>query len=249
LKFTGDKIQILESRTHGLILNTETIPGNEWDGERLAPMVEEVINRHGIIPKQVVGDSSYGTGENRQRIQGMQILLTAPIQKSSNPAGLLENDWFVYDEKMDEVTCPQGYSTSKKVRNNPGQGYQFKFDAKTCKACPLFQQCTTNKKGRTVFISDYYEIMEQGRSYNQTEAGQSALRARYEVERTNHQAANHQGLRKPRTRGREPLRIMAKLTAMVINLKIMVKKLAEPIMPFYRFKKYENRIKAPVCPN
>jgi len=249
LKFTGDKIQVLESRKHGLILNTEPIPGNEWDGDRLVPMVEEVINRHGIVPKQVVGDTAYGTGENRQKIQEMQILLTAPIQKYTNPTGLLENDWFVYDAKLDGVTCPLGYSTSKKVRNNPNQGYQFKFEAGTCKACPMFEQCTTNEKGRTVFISDYYEIMEQGKSFNQTEAGKNALRARYDVERTNHEAANHQGLRKPRTRGRESLRITSKLTAMVINLKIMVRKLAEPIKPFYRFKKCENRVKAPVCSN
>jgi hypothetical protein len=247
LKFTGDKIQVLESRENGLILNTEPIPGNEWDGDRLVPMVEEMINRHGIVPKQVIGDTAYGTGENRQKITEMHILMTAPIQKNSNPTGLLEIDWFVYDAKLDEVTCPLGNSTSKKVRNNPNQGYQFKFEEKTCHACPMFEQCTTNEKGRTVFISDYYEIMEQGKSFNQTEAGKSALRARYDVERTNHQAANHQGLRKQRTRGRESLRITSKLTAMVINSKIMVSKLAAPIKPFYRFKKYENRVKAPVC--
>jgi IS5 family transposase len=71
LKFTGDKIQILESRKHGLILNTEPIPGNEWDGDRLVPMVEAVIDRHGIVPKQVIGDTAYGTGGNRQTIQGI----------------------------------------------------------------------------------------------------------------------------------------------------------------------------------
>lgn len=249
MKFTGDKIQVLESRQNGLILDTEPIPGNEWDGDRLVPMVEEVIKRHDIVPKQVIGDSAYGTGENRQKIQEMQILLTAPIQKNSNPTGLFEHDLFVYDAKLDEVTCPLGYSTSKKVRNNKSQGHQFKFDAQTCKACPLFEQCTTNEKGRTLFISDFYEIMEQGRSYNQTKAGKLALRDRYDVERTNHEAANHHGLRKPRTRGRESLRITSKLTAVVINIKIMVKKLAEPIQPFYRFKKCENRVKAPVCPN
>lgn len=230
-------------------MDTEPIPGNEWDGDRLVSMVEEVINRHDIVPKQVIGDSAYGTGENRQNIQEMQILLTAPIQKNSNPTGLFEHDLFVYDAKLDEVTCPLGYSTSKKVRNNKSQGHQFKFDAQTCKACPLFEQCTTNEKGRTLFISDFYEIMEQGRSYNQTKAGKLALRDRYDVERTNHEAANHHGLRKPRTRGRESLRITSKLTAVVINIKIMVKKLAEPIKPFYRFKKCENRVKAPVCPN
>ncbi|WP_088074408.1 transposase [Litchfieldia alkalitelluris] len=249
LKFTGDKIQVLESRENGLVLNIEPIPGNEWDGERLGPMVKEMIGSYGIAPKQLIGDTAYGTGENRQKIQGMKILMTAPIQKYKNPTGLLESDWFVYDANLDEVICPQGYSTSKKVRNNVNQGNQFKFEAKTCQVCPLFEQCTTNEKGRTVFISDYYEIMEQGKSYNLTEVGKDALRDRYDVERTNNEAANHHGLRKPRTRGRESLRITSKLTAMVINLKIIVKKLAEPIKPFYRYKKCENRIKAPVCPN
>lgn len=249
MKFTGDKIQVLESRQNGLILNTEPIPGNEWDGDRLVPMVEEMVSRYHVLPKQVIGDTAYGTGENRQKIKEMQISLSAPIQRSTNPTGLLESNWFVYDPSLDEVTCPLGYSTSKKVRNNKSQGYQFKFQGETCQACPLFDQCTTNEKGRTVFISDFYEIMEQGRSYNQTDEGKNALRARYDVERTNHEAANHHGLRKPRTRGRESLRIASKLTAMVINVKIMVKKIAESIQPFYRYKKCENRVKAPVCPN
>lgn len=249
VKFTGDKVQIVESRDNGLILDAEPIPGNEWDGERAIPMVKRVMDCHGIKPKELIGDTSYGTGENRQKTQEMEILLIAPIQKSTNPTGLLDNDWFVYDAEEDQVTCPQGYSTSKKVRNNPSQGYQFKFEEHTCQACPLLEQCTTNKKGRTIFISDHYELMEQGKSYNQTEAGKRALRDRYDVERTNHEVANHHGLRKPRTRGREALRISSKLTAMVINVKIMVKKLAEPIQPFYRYKNCENRVKAPVCPN
>jgi hypothetical protein len=63
----------------------------------------------------------------------------------------------------------------------------------------MFEQCTTSENGRTIFISDYYEIMEQAKSYNLTEAGKKALSARYDVERTNHEAANHHGLRKPRT--------------------------------------------------
>ncbi|WP_113928641.1 transposase [Bacillus sp. P14.5] len=249
MKFTGDKIQILESREYGLVLDAEPIPGNEWDGDRLVPMVENIINRHKAAPAQVIGDTAYGTGENRKKITDMKILLCAPVQRSSNPTGLLENKCFIYDAESDTVTCPQGNWTSKKVRNNKSQGHQFKFDGDLCKNCPMFEKCTTNEKGRTIFISDYHDIMEQGKSYNMTEAGKRALRDRYDVERTNHEAANHHGLRKPRTRGRESLRIASKLTAMLINLKIMVKELAHPIKPLYRYKKCENRVKAPVCPN
>lgn len=249
VKFTGDKIQILESRHHGLVLDTEPIPGNEGDGERFVSMVEEVINRHDVRPKQIIGDTAYGTGENRQKLSEKKLLLTAPFQRNPNPTGLLESDWFSYDPNTYEVTCPQGYSTSKKVRNNQYQGYQYKFQAGTCQHCPLREQCTTNTQGRTLFISDYYEVVEEAKSYNLTPEGRASLRARYDVERTNNEAANHHGLRNPRTRGRDKLRITAKLTGIVINIKIMVKKLCEPVKPFYRFKKCEYRVKALVCPN
>ncbi|WP_187445723.1 transposase [Bacillus infantis] len=106
-----------------------------------------MVSRYSILPKQVIGDTAYGTGENRQKITKMQILMSAPIQRSTNPTGLLESDWFVFDKRLDEVTCPLGYATSKKVRNNKSHGYQFKFQEETCQACPMFAQCTTNKKG------------------------------------------------------------------------------------------------------
>lgn len=249
VQFTGDKIQVIESHENGMVLDMEPIPGNEGDGERLVAMVEMISNLHGVLPKEMVGDTAYGTGENRQKFQEKERRLTAPFQKNPNPTGLLDNDWFEYDSEASEVSCPQGYTTSKKNRNNPGQGYQYKFDAKTCLHCPLREQCTTSTQGRTIFISDYYEVVEEAKSYNLTEDGKTALQARYDVERTNNEAANHHGLRKPRTRGRDKLRITSKMTAIVINVKIMVKKLCQPIQPFYRYKKYQYMAKAPVCPN
>ena len=71
-----------------------------------------------------------------------------------------------------------------------------------------------------------------------TEAGQAALNARNKIERTNHELANHHGLRKPRTRGHNKLSITGKLKGMAINVKLMVKNLGSVVKdPFIRYKR------------
>ncbi|MCY9668514.1 transposase [Paenibacillus alginolyticus] len=116
-------------------------------------------------------------------------------------------------------------TTARIARNNKVEGYQHFFKTINCAECPIQAQCTTNKKGRSVFISDHHKLVEAAIIRNETEEGQTARRVRSKIERTNNELANHHELRRPHVRGRNKLRIMAKLKAMVINIKLIVKKL------------------------
>lgn len=225
LPFLGDKIQVVESDASGLILEIEPIPGNEPDGDLLSSLVESVTRHHETKPKYVVADSVYGFGKHRATLKGMELSLVAGLATKTNPTGLLGNEHFQYDAVKDQVTCPEGNTTSKRVRNNVEEGYQYKFDSQLCAICPRKLECTTNENGRTIFVSDYYDILQEAKAFNETEEGQAALRARSKIERTNNELANHHEMRRPETRGRDNLRITAKLKAMVVNVKIMVKKL------------------------
>lgn len=225
LAFTGDKIQVAESNASGFILEIEPIPGNEHDGERLKALVTSVIEHHEVTPKLVSADSAYGYGHYRARLIDAGFELIAPIIPVINPAGLLHKDEFTYDEKRNLITCPQGKTTARIARNNKEEGYQYFFKTTDCAACPIQVQCTTNKKGRAIFISDHHKLVEAAKIRNETEEGQTARRVRSKIERTNNELANHHELRRPHVRGRNKLRIMAKLKAMVINIKLIVKKL------------------------
>jgi hypothetical protein len=225
LPFFGDKIQVVTSNASGLILEIEPIPGNEPDGDRLSSLVESIARHHETKPKYVVADTVYGFGKHRAQLKKMKFQLVAPLKNIQNPTGLLGNEHFQYDAVREQVTCPEGHTTSKRVRNNVEEGYQYKFDSQVCAICPRKQECTNNEKGRTIFVSDYYDIFQEGKAFNETEEGQAVLRARSKIERTNNELANHHEMRRPWTRGRHKLRQIAKLKAMGVNVKIIVKTL------------------------
>jgi hypothetical protein len=151
------------------------------------------------------------------------VPIISPVPGPCNTSGLYGNDKFQYDAEKQLVTCPAGNKTVKSNYSKQSQGYQHFFAKGICAICPLRAECTKAVAGRTIFISDFADIMNEARAYNQTDAGKEAMKSRYEIERTNNEMKNHHGLKYPRTRSREKLRIEVKLTAMVINIKLIVK--------------------------
>jgi hypothetical protein len=227
-KFTGDKVQVVESSKSRLILNAEPIPGNENDGEALFGVVEDVMKRHSVTPKEIVADSAYGAIENRHRVQqDLHTRLTSPVPPQGNEKNLFTNEQFQYLPEQGKVICPGEKTSYRSTYIKQSKGTQFFFRDEDCQGCPMRTQCTTSKAGRTAFFTDHWELLEEAKQYNKSKAGQAAMKTRYEIERTNNEMKNHHGLVRPRTRGRDPLKIDAKLTAMVINLKIMVKALRQ----------------------
>jgi len=237
--FIGDKVQVVESLKSKLVLNAEPIQGNESDGTALEGLVSSVVEEYGKRPAEVVADSAYGWGENREKLKGRQILLTAPMPKTSNPAGnLFHNSEFQYLPEQQVVICPAGQTSYRHAHIKKSQGTQHIFAKGTCGACPLRAQCTTGNSGRTVFINDYWQVLQEAEAYNLTPEGKAALLSRYEIERTNNEMKRHHGLERPRTHGRDKLRISVKLTSMVVNIKVMVKAMTKQLKPKV----------APVCP-
>jgi hypothetical protein len=235
-RFTGDKCQVVQEDGSLVIIEIEPIPGNEHDGQALEKMMETIIETHGIVPPELTGDSHYGSISNRLAMQEKHIELRAPVPKVTNPKGLLSMNEFTYDEESCSVMCPAGNVTTKRYREEKFGGFRFSFKLDVCKRCPLLEGCTTNKKGRTIFISDHYKMMQEAEEYNVSEVGKAVLQDRYKIERTNNELANHHGLRNPRTRSREKMRITTKLKGMAVNVKLMVKKLGTAVRdPFVRY--------------
>ncbi|QQE77337.1 IS1182 family transposase [Alicyclobacillus sp. SO9] len=239
LAFLGDKTQVVESASSHLVLNAEPIPGNEADGVTLENVVKTVVEQFDKRPKEVVADAAYGSGENRDKlVNGLHIHLTAPLTKVTNPSGkAFRTEDFTYLPEDDVVVCPEGQRSVRRTHIKKSKGSQYGFAEQVCGQCSLRGQCTDHAKGRTVFVSDYWALLQEAKKYNASAQGQEALRARYEIERTNNEMKRHHGLERPRTRGRKKLRIDVKITSMVVNVKVMVKTLVERCKP----------LEAPVC--
>lgn len=221
--------------TNGVILDTRTIPANEHDQEATADMTATIQHFFGQTPTALLGDSAYGHGRHRMLLAKQGIHVVAPLQASDNPTGLFPLSSFTYDADQDVYICPDGQVSKRKAYNKKIEGHQYMFDKQTCFSCPLREQCTSSEtSGRQVFRSDYVEIYEQARNYNESLTGQTALQQRYTVERKNKELKNDCKLGFPKTRNRKTLQIKSLCAAMVVNLKHTVRSLVNPKPGFNR---------------
>ena len=125
---------------------------------------------------QVLGDSAYGTGDLRADLADPDRAHTAVIKPLPlRPAvlGGFSIDDFIVDEPNGHVTCPGGYTR----RITPARSVTF---GAICRDCPLREQCTTSKDGRTLRLHPYDAILREARRSWATDAD---LRATYRQHR------------------------------------------------------------------
>jgi hypothetical protein len=75
---------------------------------------------------------------------------------------------FQVDAQQKKVTCPQGHQAVSPVQIK--QGLRFQFPTRVCAACPMHSRCCAGKKGRTICVSDHYDLMQEARSRQKTQA-------------------------------------------------------------------------------
>jgi hypothetical protein len=137
------------------------------------------------------GDSAYGTGDLRGAITQAghtAVIKPGPLQPAV--AGGFTTDDFTVDQATGTVTCPAGVTR----RITAGRAVIF---GAACRACPLRDQCTTAKDGRTLRLHPHDAILRAARA---TWATQPALREDYRkyrpnVERVISQVASRGGRR------------------------------------------------------
>jgi Transposase DDE domain/Transposase domain (DUF772) len=230
----GFKVQNLCSCS-SVVLDTRVIPASEPDRDAMVSMIHVIQSFFNITPKTLLGDTAYGYGKQRLELARLGVNVVAPVP-SSKPA---ESIRFTYHEEKDAYTCSNEKETVRKNYKPQLEGWYYFFDKKTCRDCPLRSQCTKNAtQGRGVFHSNYFDIYEAARTYNQSDEGIQDHKQRYLVERKNQELKNDCGLGEPKTHGRRTLQIKSTLAAIVVNLKLTVRRL---IAPSHGFKRRMNQ--------
>ena len=97
----------------------------------------------------VYGDNAYGTGEFHDRLDRAGIVDKCKTQPPVAAGGRFAKDRFDIDLNADTVRCPAGY-TAPIVRDKHSAGTAA-FGA-LCAGCPLREQCTTARAGRTISV-------------------------------------------------------------------------------------------------
>jgi hypothetical protein len=131
---------------------------------------------------------------------------------------------FPFTEAQDEVCCPGGARSRWRKRTRHGHGWQFRFRAAQCRACPLRAQCVAPQTtgGRTVTKSDYEAQYQAAQERAQTLEYRAVRREHPRIERKLAELVRWHAARRVRYRGRLRVKIQYLLTAVVVNCKRIV---------------------------
>ena len=203
----GFKAHLAAEPETGLVTDTDLTPGNVGDAEAAAGLVSDEP-----AGTEVLGDSAYGAGEFRQRLEEkeMPAFVKPPPLRPAVEGGYTLDD-FEIDEQAATVTCPAGVTVQLSAKRRARFG-------DNCRACPLRRRCTTARAGRVIVLHPNHALLAAARVFART-ADFDAVYRRYRpmIERTIAWLVRGPN-RKVRYRGIERNRIWLAHRAAAVNL-------------------------------
>jgi len=222
--FTGYKVHTCTT-DRDVITRVEVTEGNRDDGKQ---MTDGMRKDHGLRPRKIRGDAAYGTGENYRGMEARGIRLAAPLSGGGGGVHheLFGKEMFMYNPGKGVVICPAGKESKRKERIECRNAFRHYFAEADCKGCPLKCICTKGRL-RSLSVSDYDPEYKKMRAYLKTEEAKEDRRRRFERERVYGEMKNRHGMGRARHWGLAKMKIQAYLTAMVVNIKRLVRWMQE----------------------
>jgi transposase len=203
-----------------IILAALVTPADVMENVPLRDLLWRVCFRRKLRPRQVTGDTTYGTVENIVAVEDAGIRAFFPLPDFDRRTPFFGKGEFTYDAERDVYHCPQGQRLPRRKTKYTEEEVVYRADATICNACPVKAACTGSDHGRIVHRSFYADYLEKVRGYHATEAYQKAMRKRQVwVEPLFAEAKVWHGLRRLRLRRLENVNIEGLLIAAGQNLK------------------------------
>ena len=222
-EWIGSKVQVTDTDDEGyphIITDIVSTDSSLTDYEALPDIQDRLAQRH-CTPAQHYVDAGYMSGFNLTNSAHRQIDLIGPLAFPVTAQDLLVDGitqaQFHVDLQQKIVTCPQGHQARSPVQTE--KGLRFQFRTQDCDACPLRSRCCAGKHGRTIRISDYYEVRQQACQRQKTQAfKQDYAQHRSGVEGSLSALTRGNGMRVSRYIGQKKRNLQALFTGCAANL-------------------------------
>lgn len=162
---TGYNVQTGVDKKNKLIVMAE-VTNEPIDRHQLEPNVEKTVEQTGIVPKVVVADKGYAdlnqiqTIEQKYESDGTQCIV--PLQKPvQEPKDKKAGISFTYDAENDQVICSEGRVLPRKARNIKKRGEICTLFRGNCTGCAKKPMCTRSPIGRTVYVNQNHEWINE----------------------------------------------------------------------------------------
>lgn len=207
----------------------------ESDQQALAGIQQRLSQRQ-LTPQQPYVDRGYRSGLNLlESEQGGIDLRGFALADTSRHPPAFQLAAFTVDIQQQRAVCPAGRVSQHWTTHDPprkGVGYEVRFGSQG-RSCPFFhaQGCTTQPRGRTLYLNPQPERLQARRREAQTPAFQREMGQRQGIEATISEAVRGHGARRARYRGRAKVSLQMHFTASGVNLKRLVRHLAQKSRP------------------
>ncbi|HEX6489920.1 MAG TPA: IS1182 family transposase [Gaiellaceae bacterium] len=237
-RWHGDKVHITETaepvspEAPNFIVDVTTASAASADIEALPEIRQRLIARD-LAPAEHFVDSGYVSGKQLRDSRAAGIELVGPPLADTSPAELKLAD-FTIDRAARRATCPAGHPSAKwsaRADRDGSRAVNIQFAAAVCAACPLRPRCTTSQTGRSLHLSEHFELLQARRAEARTDAFRQRMHARPGVEATLSELVRAHGLRRHRYRGDRKRHFEHLLKAAACNLKRLLRALAARTAP------------------
>lgn len=225
---------VVDGGKQRLILAALVTPAEVMENQPMLDLLWHVRFRWKLHPRQVTGDTRYGTLENIKAIEDAGMRAYIPLFNRENEHGIYYgSSRFIYDAAQDRYICPNGQSLRLTRMEYKAEKAEYQADAAACNACPLKAECTPSPSGRQVHRSFHANYLERVQGYYQTWAYQKALSKRKVwVEPLFGEAKEWHGMRRFRLRRLWRVNCEALVIATGQNLKRLLRKRGWGRRPF-----------------
>jgi transposase len=208
----------------GIVVGEDVVT-QETDHGLLASMIETVKETTGDVAETTLADKGYSAGEDLAEAEenGFEVLVclgkNVDPDESDKP---FHTSRFVYDPERDCCICPLGQTLrfQRTKKGGHGGGTLRVYHCTGYKECPKRWQCSSNKRGRTVELSEHHQAVEKQRSKQKAQDAKDTLAKRGGiVEPTFAFAKDNLGLRRWSYRDLEGNRTQWSLICTTINLR------------------------------
>jgi hypothetical protein len=150
-------------------------------------MIERSIDRFGLYPARLMGDSAYGSAEMLGWLvheHGIEPHVTV-FDKSARKDGTFSRDDFTYDRERDVYCCPGGTALATTgTLVNDGTTMLYRALQHECVGCALKSTCCPNTPARKVPRSIHEGARDMARQIAKSWEGGTSRRLRKKVERS-----------------------------------------------------------------
>jgi hypothetical protein len=135
------------------------------------PMLDllwRVCFRWKLRPRQMTGDTAYGTLENIVAVEDAGVRASVPLPDSDHRSAFFGRERYTYDPATDVYHCPGGQELRFRKPKDTERVRLYQAPAATGNACPLKTQCTAGSKGRQLKRSFDESYLDRVRGYHVT---------------------------------------------------------------------------------